>query len=684
MGVVENNSEQINQMRWQIYRQLPYLKQKVSLIYQNLINESKPWDENIWAELQTMANALCDCVILFQLSPQIEKRCGQIRASAGMQDQESTGRTRLLTDMFETLEELEGCIEPRVKCCNACGNDVFFNPIPPVYETMRKKYGFLYWDADFQLESRENYGCPVCGAYDRDRLMIAFLEEVHAERGEKLRMLQIAPTPSIERYALEREDILYESTDLMMQDVTFRADLQHIDMVEDETYDIIVCSHVLEHVKDDTRAMSELYRILKPEGVCLVLVPLIVGMQDTEEQWGCSQEENWRRFGQGDHSRLYGKNDFVGRLRGVGFYVNELGKEWFGEEFYRLHGFDDLSILYVVTRDIRLVETEKEKEQTRELAQLREENRLLRRTLEDVNRRLVELDRVSGINTMIFSHMLDNIGWEINDPKFQEKLWYPQIMSVEDTINEIVEKGKSIARFGDGEFGIIYGVQRWRFQKKDDKLAERLKEVLQSKQEQVLIGLTDWYGEFRDWRDNKAVNGARMYLTPEVRRQHYALLDPDRIYGNTRMSRNESWKNVRNQKRIWEGRDCVFVEGFQTRMGVGNDLFDNARSIVRILCPAESAFDRYEEIYNEALKQPKDKLFLIALGPTAGVLAYDLAMQGYQAIDLGHADVSYEWLLRGKREKLANKYCNEEAGGYIVDEIHDEEYEAQIIVDFHG
>ena len=126
----------------------------------------------------------------------------------------------------------------------------------------------------------------------------------------------------------------------------------------------------------------------------------------------------------------------------------------------------------------------------------------------------------------------------------------------------------------------------------------------------------------------------------------------------------------------------MFVEGFQTRMGVGNDLFDNVGSIVRILCPAESAFDRYEEIYNEAVRQPKDKLFLIALGPTASVLAYDLAMQGYQAIDLGHADLSYEWFLRGKKEKLANKYCNEEPGGYIVEEIHDEEYETQIIADF--
>lgn len=682
MGEVKCSGEEVNRMRWQVYRQLPYLKQRVSVIYQSVIDGDKSWDEETQEELQTIANALCDCVILFKLSSQMEKRSGQIRAAVGMQGQGNAGRASLLTDIFEMLEELEGCIAPKAKRCNACGSDVFFNPIPTHYETKRKKYGFLYWNADFQLESKENYECPVCEAYDRERLMIAFLEEVQAERGEKLRMLHIAPSPAMERYALGREDIRYESTDLMMPDVTFQADLQHMDMVEDETYDIIVCSHVLEHVEDDARAMSELYRMLKPEGVCLVLVPLIAGKQDTEEQWGCSEEENWRRFGQWDHSRLYGRNDFIRRLQEAGFYVNELGKEWFGEDFYQHHGFDDLSILYVATRDIRLVELEEGVQQSREVAQLRAENKLLRRALEDINSRLMELDRVSGTNTMIFAHTLDNIGWEINDPKFRDKLWYPQIMSVKDTISEIVERGKSIARFGDGEFGIMCGVQRWRFQGKNEKLAARLKEVLQSQQDHIIIGLIDFYGDLGAVWGDKAANGARMYLTPEVRKQHYALLDPHRIYGNTSISRNESWENVKNQKRIWEGRDCVFVEGFQTRMGVGNDLFDNARSIVRILCPAENAFDRYEEIYNEAVKQPMDRLFLIALGPTASVLAYDLAMRGYQAIDLGHADLSYEWLLRGKRERLTNKYCNEVPGGYMVEEIHDSAYQSQIIADF--
>ena len=102
---------------------------------------------------------------------------------------------------------------------------------------------------------------------------------------------------------------------------------------------------------------------------------------------------------------------------------------------------------------------------------------------------------------------------------------------------------------------------------------------------------------------------------------------------------------------------------------------------VRILCPAENAFDRYEEIYNEASRQSEDKLFLIALGPTASVLAYDLAVQGYQAVDIGHADLSYEWLLRGKRERIANKYCNEMPDGNMVDDIHDAKYESQIIAD---
>lgn len=320
------------------------------------------------------------------------------------------------------------------------------------------------------------------------------------------------------------------------------------------------------------------------------------------------------------------------------------------------------------------------------LQKQKEDNKALWQELADLHNQFAALKNAVETNFSILFHAADNFGYEVCDEKFQENVWHPQIMSIGDTIDEIVEHKKSIARFGDCEFGIMCGVQRWRYQKRDEKLAERLKEVVQSRNDNILIGLIDFYGDLSSW-EKSAANGARIYLTPEVRKQNYALLDRNRLYANTSISRNETMEGVRNQKRIWEGRDCVFIEGFQTRMGVGNDLFDNAKSIVRILCPAESAFDRYEEIYREAVKQPKDRLVLLALGPTASVLAYDLALQGYQAVDIGHADLSYEVLLKGKSSlsdtSVPNKYNNEAPDGNLVEEIHDAVYESQIIADFH-
>ena len=133
-------------------------------------------------------------------------------------------------------------------------------------------------------------------------------------------------------------------------------------------------------------------------------------------------------------------------------------------------------------------------------------------------------------------------------------------------------------------------------------------------------------------------------------------------------------------KGIWEGRDIIFIEGEKSRLGVGNDLFDNAQSIHRILCPPKNAFDRIDNIRTEALKQNKRVLFLIALGPTATVLAYDLFKAGYQAIDIGHVDIEYEWWRMGAQHKvkLERKYVNEAPGGNKVADAG-EEYHKQII-----
>ena len=129
---------------------------------------------------------------------------------------------------------------------------------------------------------------------------------------------------------------------------------------------------------------------------------------------------------------------------------------------------------------------------------------------------------------------------------------------------------------------------------------------------------------------------------------------------------------INKLKKIWENRDITIIEGYLSRLGVGNDLFDKANSIRRILCPSNNAFSKYTEILKESMKENKNRLILIALGPTATVLAYDLYLNGHQAFDLGHADIEYEWYLRKATTpcKIENKYVNESENGTKIGRAH--------------
>ena len=133
-------------------------------------------------------------------------------------------------------------------------------------------------------------------------------------------------------------------------------------------------------------------------------------------------------------------------------------------------------------------------------------------------------------------------------------------------------------------------------------------------------------------------------------------------------------------KKVWRNRNVVIIEGEKTRMAVGNDLLEDANSVRRIVCPAENAFEYYDEILKCAISFSKDSLFLIALGPTATVLAYDLCIAGYQALDIGHVDLEYEWMKAGVQHQIliSNKYVNELNGGKNVAECEDKLYLSQI------
>lgn len=273
--------------------------------------------------------------------------------------------------------------------------------------------------------------------------------------------------------------------------------------------------------------------------------------------------------------------------------------------------------------------------------------------------------------------------WYIVLRKSQKQI--PQIASIDETIQKIVKEGCSVSRFGDGEI-LLTNNKAIGFQKADSKLGERLKEVLQSNADGHIVCLSDTFTDI--YRYNRKAR--RFWRTHFFIYGHIwdNLLISNKQYYNTFVTRpymdfaqkTQCGKWFHDMQAIWQNRNIIFIEGEKSRLGVGNDLFHNAKSIKRILCPPTSAFDKYDSIVNEAIKQNKDVLFLIALGPTATVLAYDLHKKGYQAIDIGHVDIEYEWWrMNAKRKvKIQNKYVNEAVGGNIVS-VAGEEYESQII-----
>lgn len=261
----------------------------------------------------------------------------------------------------------------------------------------------------------------------------------------------------------------------------------------------------------------------------------------------------------------------------------------------------------------------------------------------------------------------------------------PCVATVEETIDTLANNRFSIARFGDGEIKLVAG-NNISFQKATPFVTEKLREVLSSDVEGLLIGIADIFGDRSRYNKDSTLYWQRHLH--KYRKVWYRYLKKNKKYYNASMTRQYISLENRSQgtdvynrmKKIWKDRDIVFIEGEKSRLGVGNDLFSCAKSIKRILAPSTQAFNKYDDILKEAKKQNNDVLFLIALGPTATGLAYDLHLLGYQAIDIGHVDVEYEWLLMNAdcKKPLKNKLVHE-APSDNLDECNDNEYLSQII-----
>jgi SAM-dependent methyltransferase len=209
----------------------------------------------------------------------------------------------------------------------------------------------LYSLDDAETLNYKAYSCPHCYASDRDRLFALYIAK-RVTKCDVIDLLEIAPSEPLSAMVRARGGISLRTADLMMEGVDDHIDITDMKCYRDESFHAFICSHVLEHVPDDVKALRELFRILKPNGWGIVMVPVIVVADEIDEDPLLEDVgERWRRFGQYDHIRNYSKKGLLERIETAGFTARQLGKEYFGADVFARHGISDKSILYVVQKN---------------------------------------------------------------------------------------------------------------------------------------------------------------------------------------------------------------------------------------------------------------------------------------------------------------------------------------------
>jgi predicted SAM-dependent methyltransferase len=194
------------------------------------------------------------------------------------------------------------------------------------------------------ISNRPNAQCPKCFSLERHRLIWLYLKNKTNLLSEKLKVLHIAPEFQLYKLLRSLSNLDYLSADLSAPRAMVNVDITNMHFA-DNSFDVILCNHVLEHVSNDTQAMKEIYRVLKPGGWALLQVPLDGNLEETlEDPTIVSPEDRLKFYGQKDHLRLYGR-DYKNRLEAAGFqvtvcdYLQELGHN--ASEKYRLESDDN-------------------------------------------------------------------------------------------------------------------------------------------------------------------------------------------------------------------------------------------------------------------------------------------------------------------------------------------------------
>lgn len=175
-------------------------------------------------------------------------------------------------------------------------------------------------------QSIDAYSCPRCLSHDRERSLYFFFQEKENSLKGK-RVLHFAPEDNLFSFISSAACDEYICADLDPKTYAHlpgklkKLDITNIDY-PDESFDIVICNHIMEHIPDDLRAMSEVFRVLKKSGMAVLMVPIGAALKDTyEDPSKVTEEERAEAFGQLDHVRVYEEKSYIKRLEKAGFDV---------------------------------------------------------------------------------------------------------------------------------------------------------------------------------------------------------------------------------------------------------------------------------------------------------------------------------------------------------------------------
>lgn len=232
--------------------------------------------------------------------------------------------------------------------CSICNNRLDdYLPINPKFKLNSENAGYKYFGQNEHLNIKK-YSCPKCNSSDRDRFYAAYYSgAINSKDKNKSKLLHIAPSwPLNNLFLVKHFNVI--TTDIMMPGVDFLQDVENMNSFENNMFDYVLCSHVLEHVVNPKKALSEIKRVLNTNGEAILMAPINPNIKSTlEDPEHISSEERLKNYGQEDHLRLFAKDDFIKLIKSVGFELKTVDIKDMGDSKFNELGLNPKSVLYI-------------------------------------------------------------------------------------------------------------------------------------------------------------------------------------------------------------------------------------------------------------------------------------------------------------------------------------------------